>query len=142
MEHAARFGLMTDKEDLNSILAALDCLLTRYPAKGIVMHTKDYSMYYGQRLPGVDFEKGLALGNLLSATRARTGRYGSREDCMETLETIPLSPAGLKMAAALKGAEPIGRFVTLVPTRYMEHPKVTIGLGDTFMAGMLTAFIQ
>ena len=142
VEHAARFGLMTDKEDLNSILASLDCLLTRYPAKGIVMHTKDYSMYYGQRLPGVDFEKGLALGNLLSATRARTGRYGSREDCMETLETVPLSPAGLKMAAELKEAEPFGRFVTLVPTRYMERPKVTIGLGDTFMAGMLTAFIQ
>ena len=48
VEHAARFGLKTDKEDLASILEALNCLLTRYPAKGIVMHTKDYSMYYGR----------------------------------------------------------------------------------------------
>lgn len=142
VEHAARFGLMTDKDDLNSILKALGYLLTRYPAKGIVMHTKDYSMYYGCPLPGVDFEKGLALGNLMSATRARTGRYGTREDCLETLRTIPLSPDGLKMAAALEGAETYGRIVSLVPTRYMEHPKYTIGLGDTFMAGMLTAFIR
>ena len=142
VEHAARFGFAADKEDLNSILAALNCLLVRYPAKGIVMHTKDYSMYYGSRLPGVDFEKGLALGNLLSGTRARTGRYGTREDCLETLETIPLSEAGLGMAAALAGADAYGRYVSLVPTRYMEHPKYTIGLGDTFTAGMLTAFIR
>jgi hypothetical protein len=34
------------------------------------MHTKDYSMYCGERLPGADIEKGLALGNL----RPRPGR--------------------------------------------------------------------
>jgi len=142
VEHAARFGLTTDKEDLASILEALKCLLMRYPAKGIVMHTKDYSMYYGKELPGVDFAKGLALGNLMSGTRARTGRYGTRADCLETLQTLPLSETGLKMAAELKQADTGGHFVALVPTRYMEHPKYTIGLGDTFTAGMLTAFIH
>jgi ADP-dependent phosphofructokinase/glucokinase len=129
VEHTARFGIVTDKDDLNSILKALGYLLTRYPAKGIVMHTKDYSMYYGRPLPGVDFEKGLALGNLMSATRARTGRYGTREDCLETLRTIPLSPDGLKMAAALEGAETCGRKVWLVPTRYMEHPSTRSAWG-------------
>ena len=74
--------------------------------------------------------------------RARTGRYGSREDCLETLKTLALSEAGLKMAAALERADTYGRFAKLVPTRYMEHPKYTIGLGDTFTAGMLTAFIR
>lgn len=142
VEHAARFGLETEKEELASILKSLNCLLARYPAKGIVMHTKDYSMYYGAELPGVDFAKGLALGNLMSGTRARTGRYGTREDCLETLKTLPLSETGLKMAAALERADTFGRFVSLVPTRYMEHPKYTIGLGDTFTAGMLTAFIR
>lgn len=142
VEHAARFGLDTDKEDLNSILESLNCLLARYPVRGIVMHTKDYSMYCGERLPGADIEKGLALGNLLSATRARTGRYGTRGDCLETLRTIPLSPAGLKMASALKQSKLDGRFVALAPTLYMEHPRFTIGLGDTFTAGMLTAFIR
>ena len=45
------------------------------------MHTKDYSMYYGSELYGIDLEKALTLGNLLSGTRARIGHYGSLEEC-------------------------------------------------------------
>jgi ADP-dependent phosphofructokinase/glucokinase len=142
VEHAARFGLSTDVEDIDSILAALSLLLRQYPAKGIVMHTKDYSMYYGSDIPGIDFHKGLALGNLMSSTRARTGRYGTRSDCRVTIDCLTLSRTGLKMAEALCAADTRGHFAAIVPTRYMEHPLYTIGLGDTFTAGMLTAFIH
>lgn len=142
VEHAARFGLATDAEDPRSILAALNCLLEKYPAKGIVMHTKDYSMYFGKRLPGVDFHKGLALGNLMSSTRARTGRYGTRSDCRVTVDCLPLGAAGLRMATALSALDAGEHYAAVVPTRYMEHPFYTIGLGDTFTAGMLTAFIH
>ena len=142
VEHAARFGLTTDVENAESILAALTCLLTQYPAKGIVMHTKDYAMYFGEDIPFVDFHKGLALGNLMSGTRARTGRYGTRGDCRETHLQLPMSGAGMKMAEALTSADTLGRAYAIVPTRYMEHPVYTIGLGDTFTAGMLTAFIH
>lgn len=141
VEHTARFGLETDKEDMLSILDGLKCLLEQYPAKGIVMHTKDYALYYGQRLPGVNFRKGLALGNLMAGARARFGRYGTPDDLREMLSQ-PLSETGLKMAAALETADLGGSCAAIAPSRYLEHPKYTIGLGDTFTAGMLTAFIH
>jgi ADP-dependent phosphofructokinase/glucokinase len=30
--------------------------------------------------------------------------------------------------------------VTLVPTKYIDKPKYTIGLGDSFVAGVQTCF--
>ena len=87
-----------------------------------------------------DIELGLALGNLLSATKARTGHYGSLDDCKKTLE-IPLSPAGLGFVEKLSGAK-LPRSCYLVPSRYMKNPVSTIGLGDCFVAGMQICFIR
>jgi ADP-dependent phosphofructokinase/glucokinase len=97
-------------------------------------------MYFGQEIPNSDMEKGLTIGNLMAATRARTGRYGSYEDCRETMN-LTLSAEGVRFAAELEHIEHSER-VCIVPSRYMEHPKYTIGLGDTFMAGCLTAFVR
>jgi len=136
---AGSFGVGVDKEDLRSVLRGLDGILGKYPFGGVVMHTKDYSMYYGREFEGADIEKGLTLGNLMSATRARTGRYGSREDCADSL-SLPLSEAGLAFAEELGRSAP-ARFARIVPSRYMERPACTIGLGDTFMAGVQLGFI-
>lgn len=140
VEHAERFGQKTDKEDLSSVLIALRLLLEKYPVRGIVLHTKDYAMYFGQKLANCDIEKGLTIGNLMAATRARTGRYGSYEDCRETMN-LALSAEGIRFVEALS-QEKLEEQVCIVPSRYMEHPKYTIGLGDTFMAGCLTAFVR
>lgn len=140
VEHAERFGQKTDKEDLTSVLKALRLLLEKYPVRGIILHTKDYAMYFGQEIPNSDMEKGLTIGNLMAATRARTGRYGYYEDCRETMN-LALSAEGVRFADELEHIEHSER-VCIVPSRYMEHPKYTIGLGDTFMAGCLTAFVR
>jgi ADP-dependent phosphofructokinase/glucokinase len=140
VDHACRFGLETDKEDLRSVLKALRLLLEKYPVRGIVMHTKDYAMYFGQEIPHADIEKGLTVGNLMAATRARTGHYGTYEECRDTMN-LALSAEGIRFADELAQIEHT-EHVCIVPSRYMEHPKYTIGLGDTFMAGCLTAFIR
>lgn len=129
-----------DKENLESVLSGLDYLLELYPVKGIVMHSKDYSLYYGEQLEGIDLEMGLTLGNLMSGTRARIGRYGTWEECRENLG-LALSPAGVRFAEQLEGMELLHRAV-LVPSRYMDKPKYTIGLGDTFVAGMQMCFVK
>ena len=140
VEHTCRFGVHTDKEDLASVLSGLQSLLDKYPVRGIVLHTKDYAMYYGEELADADVEKGLTLGNLMAGTRARTGRYGSYEDCGESMQ-LALSPEGIRFAEELDRMSPRG-YVRIAPSRYMEHPKYTIGLGDTFMAGFLTSFVR
>ena len=137
---AGQLEYTVNENELSSVLNGLELVINRYGLKGIVMHTKDYSMYYGKEIPGINIEKGLTLGNLMSGTRARTGRYGSYKDCEETL-SLALSPTGLRFAEELSKMS-LNRCVHLVPSRYMEHPNCTIGLGDTFVAGMQICFTK
>lgn len=135
-----RFELKVNKDNLESVLEGLALVIKKYPVKGIVMHTKDYSMYYGTKLETVNIEKGLTMGNLMSGTKARIGRYGRFEDLAESL-SLPLSPVGVLFAQQLDSLI-INHYVCIVPSRYMEHPIDTIGLGDTFVAGMQLGFMQ
>ncbi len=140
IEQTRRYGHSIDKNSLSSVLAGLAVMLAKYPVKGIVMHTKDYSMYYGSGIKGINIEKGLTLGNLMSGTRAKTGRYGSYLECEDTLE-LPLSEVGISFAKQLSEID-TDKCVHIVPSKYMEHPKYTIGLGDTFVAGFLISLIK
>lgn len=139
-EQVERFGKHIDNKNLDEILYGLDLILSKYPVKGIVLHTKDYSMYYGEELKGIAIERGLTMGNMMSATRARIGKYGSLEDCKETLQ-LPLSSVGLQIAEAAEQKK-LDKLIKVVPSRYLEYPKYTIGLGDTFVSGVHTCFIK
>ncbi len=140
VDFGVKFGKDINKDNLESVLEGLGLAIKKYPVKGIVMHTKDYSMYYGQELKGIHIEKGLTMGNLMSGTRARTGKYGTYEDCKESLN-LELSPTGLAFCEQLENIK-VGCYALMVPSRYMEKPKYTIGLGDTFVAGMQIGFMK
>lgn len=139
VEHVEKHGKTIDKDSLPSVLNGLEHMIQMFPVTGIVLHTKDYSMYYGTKVETVDIEMGLTMGNLLSGTRARIGEYGSYEDCSETLG-LSLSEVGIAFVEQLMKTHS-NRYIKIVPSRYMEHPRCTIGLGDTFVAGFLTAFV-
>lgn len=134
-------GKEFSKNSLPSVLEALRLLLKKYPVGGVVLHTKDYAMYFGKELPGIDIEKGLTMGNLMSGTRARLGKYGNLQELKESVGCMELSRDGLAFAAELEMLQP-REYVRLVPSRYLENPKYTIGLGDTFVAGVHTCFIK
>lgn len=136
---AGKKACPVDKDDIRSVIKGLNHMLELYPVKGIVMHSKDYALYYGEMMEGVDVEMGLTLGSLMSGTRARIGRYGTIDDCRESLK-LPLSPTGIRFAQALDEME-LQHEAVLVPSRYMEKPRYTIGLGDTFVAGMQLCFM-
>ena len=138
--HSRECGEEIDKSDFSGVIRGLELVLNKHKVNGIILHTKDYSMYYGNELPNIDIEKGLTMGNLMSGTRARTGRYGDQKDCEETL-SLPLSPTGLRFAQEVENISS-SRSICLVPSRYMEKPAYTIGLGDTFVAGVQMAFIR
>lgn len=138
--HTKEQNVSIDKEDLKDVIRGMDIIIEKYQVNGIILHTKDYSMYYGEELPGIDLEKTLTLGNLLSGTRARVGHYGNPEEFRESL-AYALSPTGLRFAEELEQTE-LHRTACLVPSRYMEKPVCTIGLGDTFVAGVQFAFVK
>lgn len=140
-EAVAEFGRKIDLEDARQVLEGIKLYREHFHLRGIVLHTKDYALYYGAPLAGVDVEQGLTLGNLMASTRARIGRYGSVQDCRESL-ALPLSPRGMAFAADFTAlaAGNEGQVLTAVPSRYIEHPRYTIGLGDTFTAGVQISF--
>lgn len=133
-----RRGLETDLADPASVLGSLEAMLGWYGPEGVILHTKDYALFYGRCPAGVDMEKGLTIGNLMSATRARCGRYGSMEDLKESLD-IPLSAEGLRFFDGIQRLEKKHEAV-IVPSRYLERPRYTIGLGDTFVGGVQTCY--
>ena len=137
--HTQECGATLDHTSLPDVLKGMELLIEKYQVNGIILHTKDYSMYYGDPLTGADVEKGLTMGNLLSGTRARVGHYGTREEIRESLQ-CPLSKTGLAFAQELEEMDLV-RSAVLVPSRYLEKPVCTIGLGDTFVAGVQFAFI-
>ena len=124
---------------LENILYALKSFRKHYKVKGVVLHSKDYALYYGEKLKNIDIELGLTVGNLMSSTRARTGKYGDVKECELSL-SLQLSSKGLELYKEIEHID-LEDSLVFVPTKYMEHPKYTIGLGDTFTAGVMTSFI-
>ena len=140
-EAVADFGQEIDLDDAQRVISGIKLYLTRFNLQGIVLHTKDYALYYGKQLAGVDVEQGLTIGNLMAATRARTGRYGKLQDCRKSL-TLPLSIRGKSFAEDFMhlARQIEDQVLVAVPSRYIEHPRYTIGLGDTFTAGVQISF--
>lgn len=105
--------------------------------KGVIIHTKDYSMYVGERLK-VDIEAGLMYGNMLATAKAQNGWYGTKEQIQEVL-SLSLSPKGVENYKTVLAGKYAGE-VTLVPSKYIDRPKYTIGLGDSFVGGVQMCF--
>ena len=105
--------------------------------KGVIVHTKDYSMYVGDHLE-VDIEGGLIYGNLLGTAKAMFGSYGTKEQIKEIL-TLPISSKGMENKEIIDALQSADQIV-LVPTKYIDTPKYTVGLGDSFTAGVQMCF--
>lgn len=137
-DQSSKNGFVIDLTDMSSILEGIERMQERYGCRGIVLHTKDYALFHGTLPKNTDMEKGLTIGNLMSAARAGLGRYGTQQEIRQFLK-LPLSQTGLSLYGQLEKLE-TGMDTVMVPSRYMEHPKYTIGLGDTFVAGVQTCF--
>lgn len=134
----AAIGFVLDFEDIHSYVAGAYLLKERFGVrKGLIIHTKDFALYVGEPLRA-NIETGLLYGNLMATAKALNGDYGTYPQLADVL-TLPLSEKGLRAHAALAAkAKDMG--AVLVPSRYIARPKYTIGLGDSFMAGVQICF--
>ena len=132
------YDVPVDIEDVLSCVRGVEYLLHRFRIhKGIVVHTKDYAMFVGDR-GQTDIEKGLVWGGCLATAKAAFGGYGSDLQIREILKN-PLSEKGVRSQEILAESEYKDQ-VILVPTCYIDKPKYTIGLGDSFTGGMQLCF--
>jgi Archaeal ADP-dependent phosphofructokinase/glucokinase len=95
-------------------------------------------MYAGDE-PGADIESGLIYGNLMATAKAMYGSYGTREQIFEVMK-LPLSEKGLRHRERAM-ASPYAAKTAIVPTKYIDKPKYTIGLGDSFVGGVQICFM-
>lgn len=132
------YGFDVNIDDILSCVRGAKFIRAKFGIhKGVVIHTKDYSMYVGEPLTA-DIESGLMYGNLLATAKAQNGWYGTKEQIGEVLD-FNLSPKGLENYQVIIQSEFAGE-VTLVPSKYIDNPQYTIGLGDSFLGGVQMCF--
>lgn len=132
------YGIDVDKDDIFSCVKAVEYLMEKLQVrKGVVVHTKDYGMYVGKKLKA-DIESGIIFGNALATAKAANGWYGTKEQIQEVLK-YSLSPKGMEFREKIGNSE-FSDKVVVVPSRYIDKPKYTIGLGDSFVGGLQMCF--
>ncbi len=110
----------------------------------VSMHTQDYCLTLTDGDAAAE-RNALLFASLVAGTRARLGRFPTGPDLHQTLAAAAPGEAGLEAEEQLAGRvglhEGIGRYegATLVfaPTLSVSHPAGTVGLGDSFTAGVL-----
>ena len=132
------YGYDVDIDDIYSCIDGVEFLLEKFHIKkGVIVHTKDYAMFVGDS-ENIDIENGLMYGMIMATAKASHGNYGTKEQIRQVLE-LGVSEKGL---SNLKKVEErgYGSRVILVPTKYIDKPKYTIGLGDSFTGGVQMCF--
>ncbi len=125
-------------EDIISCIEGAQFIREKFGVKkGIVVHTANYAMYVGEALKA-DIESGLICGNLLATGKAVNGWYATLDQIKELLDQ-GCSQRGLDDLQKVRESN-YADCVTFVPTKYIDKPKYTIGLGDSFVAGVQTCF--
>ena len=132
------YGYHVDLSDVLSCAAGAEYLQKQYGVRrAMVVHTKDYAMYLGPT-EGRDIETGLIYGLTMATAKAAFGQYGGEKEIREVLK-LSLSETGLRNAGILADS-PFRNRAVLVPTLYIDKPKYTIGLGDSFTGGLQLCF--
>jgi ADP-dependent phosphofructokinase/glucokinase len=141
-ELAAAFGHRADSLGMSlseaRMLAGADlppgaagrAIAERFGYASVFIHADDWALAVHRGAAG-DKNRALMAGNLLASARAFIGR--------------PSPDLALAPDAAFKADIPAsetladGWQVDCVPSPYLKRPKATVGLGDTFVAGLMLA---
>lgn len=133
------FGFDVVIEDIISCVEGAIFIRNKFGVKkGIVVHTANYAMYVGDKLEA-DIEKGLICGNLLATGKAANGLVRQPPEQVGELLKLDLSPRGVADMEKIRESK-YADSVVLVPSKYIDKPRYTIGLGDSFVSGVQTCF--
>ncbi len=128
-----KIPLLNDKE----VFVALQELHKLIPAPILIIHTRYWSLVFGQN--AMQYSKALKAGVIMATTRLRFGDDFNSVNYIET-EQLPLEALGKEFAEKInKNGE--GQ-IYCMPSFNIEESKITtIGLGDAFVGGFLSALV-
>jgi ADP-dependent phosphofructokinase/glucokinase len=117
---------------------ALDSLKTLIPAPTLVVHTKYWSLALGEAAG--EYADALRDGIVIASTRYSYGDDYTDEQ-YELTRGLPVRPEALSFATALE--ERMGAVVRCVPGFRLEVSQpTTVGLGDSFVGGLLASLVR
>jgi len=131
-------GHPVDLLSARDVAAALGEVQALIPVPTLVLHTKYWALAAGAR--AAEFTVALDTGTVLAATRYSYGDDFTDAD-VDRLRRQPRRPESVAFAAALR--DRLGDGVRCVPGFALDvaHPT-TVGLGDTFVGGLLAALVR
>jgi hypothetical protein len=137
-EMQAYLGRTVDLLSAREVADALTALCALIPVPVLVLHTKYWAVAVGERAGS--FTDALDTGTVMAATRYCHGDDFTDDD-VERLRRQERRPESVAFAAALHRR--MGDVVSCVPgfALDVENPT-TVGLGDTFVGGFLTALAR
>ncbi|SDT37642.1 ADP-dependent glucokinase/phosphofructokinase [Actinoplanes derwentensis] len=120
------------------IAGALTELATLIPAPTLVLHTKYWALAYGDH--AATWANALDSGTVMAAVRYRHGDDFTDDDVVE-LRRRARRPESVVFARDLENL--VGNRVHCAPAFALDVPNpTTVGLGDTFVGGFLTALAR
>jgi ADP-dependent phosphofructokinase/glucokinase len=137
-EMQADLGRSVDLLSVNEVEHALDSLKALIPAPTLVVHTKYWSLALGEAAG--EYADALRDGIVIASTRYSYGDDYTDEQ-YELTRGRQVRPAALSFATALE--ERMGAVVRCVPGFTLEVSQpTTVGLGDSFVGGLLASLVQ
>jgi ADP-dependent phosphofructokinase/glucokinase len=137
-EMQADLGRSVDLLSVNEVEHALDSLKALIPVPTLVVHTKYWSLALGEAAS--QYADALRDGIVIASTRYIYGDDYTDEQ-YELTRGLPARPEALAFASALE--ERMGAAVRCVPGFRLEVSQpTTVGLGDSFVGGLLASLVQ
>lgn len=120
------------------LIDQLRWLARRFDLPRLSLHTRDYCLTVTDG-DGERERDALLFGSLVAGTRSRTGTFLEFADLTATLAREAINPAGLAVLRAL-GDDASGYLlpdVVATPGLSIASPVASVGMGDSFTAGVL-----
>lgn len=137
-ELASFTGTPVDVTDAAQIASAVTTVLENIPGGTLVVHSKYWALATGAQAP--ELEAALESGNLAAGARFLDGDR-AQATSLDLVRAQPRSPQGEDIARRLPAL--LGAPVVVVPARTLRAATpTTIGLGDTFLGGLLAGVVD
>jgi ADP-dependent phosphofructokinase/glucokinase len=134
-EMQSYLGHPVDLLSAAEVAEALTAVHALLPVPTLVLHTKYWAVALGERADS--FAEALDTGTTMAATRYAHGDDFTDED-VDRLRRQPRRPESIAFAVALRSR--MGDTVHCVPAFALDvESPTTVGLGDTFVGGVLAA---
>ena len=120
------------------LVTQLDWLALQFGLLRLSLHTRDFCLAVTEGDAARERDA-LLFGSLVAGTRSRTGIFPNAADLAETLELESINPAGMALLRSL-GADGDGvtrSGVVVTPGLRIASPVASVGMGDSFTAGVL-----